>query len=119
MYVSMTCKIINLPTDVGLFDELSFVSGKPFLSSISVSESKMLGSELALLRKVKGYGVRKLFVTLASLLFCFSSVDDSLVLADSGSGEWLKDNTDCGDTAGDIMRRRLIGLEGVRHWSWS
>lgn len=90
---------------------LSVLPGNPLcLSSDSVSESKILGSELALALQLKGFGERKLLV---------SCLLDEFLGEFFGCMEWLMDKVDWGDTAGDIMRRRFTGFEGVRQLSWS
>lgn len=98
---------------MGLLDELSVLSGNPFslLSSSSASESRILGNELAFVRKWNGVGDRKL---LESGLWGISVLFRTLP-RDRGCGEWLNDRLDCGEAAGDIIRRKLTGFEGVRH----
>lgn len=76
----------------------------------------MLGNELALVRKWKFPGDRKLFDSCRRF---FGSPDIEESFEGMGVLELLKDRIDWGDTAGDIIRRKLIGLEGVRHWSRS
>lgn len=59
-YIFLENKINHSPTDVGLFEEFSVLGNPLCLSSDSVSESKILGSELALALQLKGLGDRKL-----------------------------------------------------------
>lgn len=80
-------------------------------SSISTSESNILGSELALLRKLKGFGDKKL-LTSGTLGLSLSFLV-SMSLSVTGGGEWVKERADWGDTAGDIIRRKFTGLQGV------
>lgn len=73
----------------------------------------MLGSELALVRKWNEVGDRKLLESgFWGVSFSFLTLP-----RERGSGEWLNERKDCGEAAGDIIRRKLTGFEGVRHWS--
>lgn len=70
----------------------------------------MLGNELALVRKWNGFGDKKL-LTSGILELCLSFLV-SMSLEVKG-GEWVKEKADCGDTAGDMIRRKFTGLQGV------